>query len=498
MGATIMLMRDFALIHVNGVRREIRGRETLMMLAEWLRKEAGLSGTKIVCAEGDCGACTVLRAFPRPGADVVVGAPLQFEAMNSCIATVAQMDGAHIVTVEGMQCGSDLSPAQEAMCACHGSQCGYCTPGFVMAISGMLEKHAHADERTATNYLTGNLCRCTGYAPIVQAALTVRATEQHSVGGRYSSSIAVAESATITKQSMRTHHDGVEVFAPVTLREAVTFAALHPGFRVIGAATDLGVQVNKGKPLPTALLSLHLVPELYETKVTRAGVSFGARVPLADVRRVSEDVAPEFARFLNLFASPQIKNVATLVGNIANASPIGDTLPFLLIAGGTVRVAGRPGGTGPVRKRSIRMTELYVGYKKLALEPGEIITHVSFDRTPSREILRLCKVSQRKDLDISAVSGAFAVTLSGGRRGKVAPSVVSARIAYGGVAATPIRMPEAEQAFCGELSSERIEAVAQLIAGSIAPISDVRGSGAYRRVTAANIFRRFGNEVLRG
>jgi xanthine dehydrogenase small subunit len=221
-------------------------------------------------------------------------------------------------------------------------------------------------------------------------------------------------------------------------------------------------------------------------------------VTLAEVRRVSENVAPEFARFLNLFASPQIKNVATLVGNIANASPIGDTLPFLLIAGGTVHVAGRPSGKGPIRKRAIAMTDLYLGYKQLALEPGEIITHVSFQRTPSREILRLSKVSQRKDLDISAVSGAFAVTLSAGRRGKAAPCVASARIAYGGVAATPVRMPDAEQALCGVLTPERIESVAQLIAASIAPISDVRGSGAYRRVAAANIFRRFGHEVLGG
>ena len=131
-------MRDYALIHVNGVRREIRGREALMMLAEWLRKEAGLSGTKIVCAEGDCGACTVLRAFPRPGAAFAAGAAFEYEAMTSCIATVAQMDGAHIVTVEGMQCGNELSPAQHAMRTCHASQCGYCTPGFVMALSGML------------------------------------------------------------------------------------------------------------------------------------------------------------------------------------------------------------------------------------------------------------------------------------------------------------------------------------------------------------------------
>ena len=206
------------------------------------------------------------------------------------------------------------------------------------------------------------------------------------------------------------------------------------------------------------------------------------------------DSAPEFSRFLNLFASPQIKNVATLVGNIANASPIGDTLPFLLIAGGTVHLASRPGGKGPVKKRAVPMTAFYLGYKKLAMEPGEIITHVSFDKTPPREFLRLYKVSQRKDLDISAVSGAFALTTSG--RG-LARVVTSARIAFGGVAATPVRVPAAEAALQGTvLSPDLIETVAQLIAGALTPLSDARATAAYRRVLAANLFRRYGQEVL--
>ncbi len=488
-------MRDFALIHLNGVRREIRGREALMMVGEWLRKEAGLPGTKVVCAEGDCGACTVLRAFVPPGASATD--TLQFEMMNSCITTVAQMDGSHIVTVEGMQCGGELSPAQEAMRNCHASQCGYCTPGFVMAMSGMLERHDHADARTAANYLTGNLCRCTGYAPIIDAALTVRATERHSVARRYSNAQQVEETCATIKEPMCIEHDGVKIFAPTLLRHALTFAAANPGSTVLGAATDLGVQVNKGRPLPTALMSLHLVGELYESKVTRTQASFGARVTLAVVRRIAESVAAEFAQFLNLFASPQIKNVATLVGNVANASPIGDTLPFLLIAGGQVHLASRPGGKGAIRRRTVAMTELYVGYKKLAIEAGEIITHVTFDRTKPREYVRLYKVSKRRDLDISTVSGAFVVTLGPKRRG-AARSVSSARIAYGGIAATPIRLFDAESALCGEVTAERIESVAELIAKAITPISDARASAAYRRVTAAQLFRRFASEVLSG
>ncbi|MEI6272138.1 MAG: FAD binding domain-containing protein [Phycisphaerae bacterium] len=558
-------MRDFALIYLNGVRREIRGREALMMLADWLRKEAGLTGTKIVCAEGDCGSCTVLRAFPdlaalahvdvgvpsgvKVGANVgaIVGAdhatrsaPLEFEAMNSCIVTVAQMDGSHIVTVEGMQCGDELSPAQVAMKQCHASQCGYCTPGFVMAISAMLEKHGdangtrangasdsgartnvashdgavaaqHIDAKMAANYLTGNLCRCTGYAPIVEAALTVRATEKHSVAGRYSNPAAIADALNTATKSLLIEHDGIKLFAPVSLREAVTFAAQNPGFKVVGAATDMGVQTNKGKPLPRALLSLHLIRDLYQAKQSRSGIIVGARVTLAQLRRLCETSAPELASFLNLFGSPQIKNVATLVGNIANASPIGDTLPFLLIADAVVHVASRPGGKGPTHKRNIKFTDLYVGYKKLALTPEEIITHVSFNATDSKELLRLYKVSQRKDMDISAISGAFSLTLAGrakhsnfsndlqsiaARKTKSPPRVVSARIAYGGVAATPIRMPEIEAALVGEFTMEKAQVVAHMIASAITPLSDVRGSAAYRRVTAAKLFMRYASEVL--
>ena len=558
-------MRDFVLIYLNGVRREIRGREALMMLADWLRKEAGLTGTKIVCAEGDCGSCTVLRAFPdlagqpnfKVGANVGVQGgvkvvenvggvrathidPLEFEAMNSCIVTVAQMDGSHIVTVEGMQCGDELSPAQVAMKQCHASQCGYCTPGFVMAISAMLEKHGdangartnvagdsggraniashggavaaqHIDAKMAANYLTGNLCRCTGYAPIVEAALTVRATEKHSVAGRYSNPAAITDALNTATKSLLIEHDGVKLFAPVSLREAVTFAAQNPGFKVLAAATDMGVQTNKGKPLPRVMLSLHLVNELYQAKQSRSGIVVGARVTLAQLRRLCETTAPELASFLNLFGSPQIKNVATLVGNIANASPIGDTLPFLLIADAVVHVTSRPGGKGPIHKRNIEFTDLYVGYKKLALTPEEIITHVSFNATDSKELLRLYKVSQRKDMDISAISGAFSLTLAGrakhsnssndlqslaARKTKSLPRVVSARIAFGGVAATPIRMPEIEAALVGEFTMEKAQVVAHMIASAITPLSDVRGSAAYRRVTAAKLFMRYASEVL--
>ncbi len=497
-------MRDYSLIYLNGQRREVRGREALMMTAEWLRKEAGLTGTKIVCAEGDCGACTVLRCFPADRADETTiaadpGAPqvdsdLRFEALNSCIATVAQLDGSHLVTVEGVPCRGQLSPAQKAMQECHGSQCGYCTPGFVMALTGMLERHDQVDSKTANNYLTGNLCRCTGYQPILDAAVSARASADHSIAGRYLAPLATADLREALQQPMMIEHDGVKFYAPVKLRDALAFMAENPDARVMAASTDIGVQVNKGRPLPRAILSLHQIKELYSVRKNRVGIKVGARVTLSRLRREVEGLNPEFSRFLNIFASPQIKNVATLTGNIANASPIGDTLPFLLVSGGMVHLASRPGGKGPVVKREVPMTEFYLGYKNLARRPDEIITHVSFDRTGEKEFLRLYKVSQRKDLDISAVSGAFVFKLSGHAQSR---RIESARIAYGGVAATPVRIRSAEEALRGcELSKQKMEEVANLIASSLEPLSDVRGSASYRRVLAANLFRRYGDEVL--
>ena len=489
-------MRDHALLHVNGVAREVRGRDAFMMLAEWLRKELGLPGTKIVCAEGDCGACTVLRAFDPPGSSFPE-AP--FEAMNSCIAIVAAMDGAHVVTVEGMESEGELAPAQAAMRRCHGSQCGFCTPGFVMALSGMVEQHAGEpiDRRVAANHLTGNLCRCTGYEPILEAACSLRTSEAHRVGPRYGTLDRRARARSAMESGFEVEHDGLRFAAPTSLEEACGFAAANPGFRVVGASTDLGVPINKGRPMPETLLSLHLIPELYEARADDSRVSVGARVPLSRLRHLCADAAPEFARFLDLFASPQIKNVATLVGNIATGSPIGDTLPFLLVAGGAVGVASLGEGDGGLKRREIPMTELYRGYRQLSLAPGELITHVTFDRLGSDRFLRLYKVSQRKDLDISTVSAAFSVKLDRAGGGG-AVGVSAARLALGGVAATPIRLPAVEEAMVGTLDAARIESLAELVAGSIRPLSDVRGSAAYRSVLAANLFRRFGRELLDG
>lgn len=482
-------MRDYALIYLNGTRREIRGPEALLMLADWLRKEAGLTGTKIVCAEGDCGACTVLRALPSSEKS-----PLKFEAMNSCIATVAQMDGSHIVTVEGIQNGSDLSPVQKAMRECHGSQCGFCTPGFVMALSGALEHHQTLDEKTACNYLTGNLCRCTGYQPIIQAAIQAKAQDSHSVSKRYSKPAGILDLLNHRKQSLKLVSEKTLFFAPASLEEALQFVAENSGVRILGAATDIGVQLNKGKALPQFLLSLHLIPSLYEVEQLPDCFTVGARVTLSQLRRKIGKNQTEFARFLDLFASPQIKNVATLVGNIATGSPIGDTLPFLLVSEGEVCVAKWDLKRKAIVQRTVPFEKLYLGYRKLALEVDEVITHVTFRNPAPDQHLRIYKVSQRKDLDISTVSGAFSFRIqTSGKQKKIA----QAKIALGGVAATPIRLSAIESQLTGkEITPELLSETAVQIGQSVKPLSDLRGTADYRRVLAQNLFKKYSLEVL--
>jgi len=484
-------MRDYALIYLNGTRKEVRGPEALSMTAEWLRKEVGLTGTKIVCAEGDCGACSILRSFPTSK-----NPEPAFEAMNSCIALVAQLDGSFLVTVEGIQEGGELSPAQKAMKECHGSQCGYCTPGFVVALTGALEKHEALDAKTACNYLTGNLCRCTGYQPIIEAAVKAKKNPNQSIFKRYFKQDQSLELQKAQRSSLGIETAQATFLAPATLLEAVQFAQENPGFKVLGAATDLGVQTNKGKPLPQALLSLHLIPELYEIKAEGKTLVLGARVSFAKVRRAVEKRNPEFGKFLDLFASPQIKNVATLVGNIANASPIGDSLPFLLVSGGKVRTAKLSKDKKGIETREIPMTELYLGYKKLSLEAGEIITHVSFEATSSHEVLKLYKVSQRKDLDISTVSAAFSLKTK--KEGKKI-FIEEAKLAFGGVAATPIRFSQAEKVLNqSEFNRSKAEETLRVIQKELKPLDDLRGSASYRKVLAANLFKKYADEVLHG
>ncbi len=485
--------RNYVCLFLNGEEVQIAGSDAFLMLSEWLRKRRGLTGTKIVCAEGDCGACSVFRAFGGKGGD------RQLVPVNSCITTVAQVDGCSIVTVEGLALQGEQSPVQKAMTACHGSQCGFCTPGFVVAMTSLFEgPDADKDKsrQRGLNSLTGNLCRCTGYLPIVQAAESVQWDPKFDLAPRWFNKTIQKRLGEVTRTGVELSADEKSFVAPVTLSDALRAMSRKSKIRprVLAAGTDLGVQSNKGRLGSQTFVSLHLIEELHQMKLHKGRLHVGARVTLEKLRLRCKEVAPEFAGLLNLFASPQIKNVATLIGNVANGSPIGDTLPWLMVSDAVVHTARLV--SGRVKRRKIPFTELYKGYREMDLHVGEIITHIDMALPGKRSFTRALKASQRKDLDISAVGAACWMdlqTLSNGTR-----RIKECRLSFGGVAAIPLRMRSVERMFEGAtlpVLSELKDEIHSKLQDEIEPISDVRGTAAWRRWLAASFVDRICAEV---
>ena len=481
-------IRSIAVFYLNGKRQEVQADQAGMMLSDYLRYEKSLTGTKVVCAEGDCGACSVLKMNEHQ----------QYIPMNSCIATVAQMDGSSIVTVDALsknnsEVKEELSPVQKAMVDCHGSQCGFCTPGFVVAITGAIEnkicnqksKSKKLTSEEAKNALTGNLCRCTGYQPIIHAATTIDFKKCEPIQKRFYSKSQALDLKKIKSTSLLIQNNQFTYFAPKSLKEAVQFISKNKTARLVSGSTDLGVLSNKGKIKLEKLLSLHLIPELFTLKKIKSNrVSVGAKVTLTELRTFLKPIIPEFSNFLDLFASPQIKNVATLIGNVGNASPIADTPPFLLVSNAVVHTIGIKG------KRSIKLDEFYLDYRKTALKQGEIITSIDFEIPKKGNSLALYKTSQRKDLDISIVNAAFFVEWLPKKSG-----IKEIRISMGGVAATPLRLKKTEKLLKSEkLSDSLLEKAVLSIHSEMNPLSDLRSSSSYRRVVVENLFKKFMRE----
>jgi len=448
--------RDHIRLLVNGKEHRIGGTKAFLTLGNWLRGFA--TGTKLVCEEGDCGACTVL--LRRNGGD--------FQPVNSCILLLAQLDGACIVTVEGL----GMNAVQQSMVACHGAQCGYCTPGFVVAMTALFEKCDRVDEKQVRDGLTGNLCRCTGYEPIIKAALDVDGAAMPKIRERYPQTLDARDPVRIGS-----------FFAPATLADAIRFKGQNPGCTIVQGATDVGVWINKRNFTAPAMLSLAKIPGLDELAVDgRDGdaVVCGANVTLAAFESFIETRIPELFGILNIFGSPQIRNAGTLAGNVANGSPIGDTLPYLFVSGAELELNGGA--------RRVAVSDFYLGYKKFDLRADEIITRV---RVPIvRDTLKLYKVSRRKDLDISAFTAAIRLRTTDGH-------INAATIAYGGVAPTVIRLPRTEAFLAGKpLVLGTFEEAGRIARGEVAPISDVRGSADYRAQLAENILPKFWYEVF--
>ncbi len=454
-------MRDYIVLNINGKTHRIEGDAAFQTLANYLRQDVGATGTKIVCEEGDCGACTVLT---RRAADA------DYRPVNSCILNLAQLDGSSIVTVEGLsETKTVLHPVQEAMVQCHGAQCGYCTPGFVMAMAGMFEVCDRVNEKQIRDGLTGNLCRCTGYEPIIKAALSVDGASAAKMRDRYPELPDAGDSVTVGR-----------FCAPATLDEAISFKRGHPGCTIVQGGTDVGVWVNKRNYAAPAMLSLSKIASLNELREEDGVIVVGANTTLADFETFITGRIPQLAGIMAIFGSPQIKNAGTLVGNIANGSPIGDTLPYLFVAGAMLELNDGA--------RSVPIDRFYLGYRKFDLHPDEIITRVRISIV--HDTLKLYKVSRRKDLDISAFTAAIRLAMTGDR-------IDRAGIAYGGVAPTVIRLPRTEAFLAGKSATlDTFEHAGRIARDEIKPISDVRGSADYRLQLAENIMAKFWYEVF--
>jgi xanthine dehydrogenase small subunit len=355
------------------------------------------------------------------------------------------------------------------MVQCHGAQCGYCTPGFVVAMAGMFEVCDRVNEKQIRDGLTGNLCRCTGYEPIIKAALAVDGSTSMKMRDRY--------------PALPDAHDSVAVgnfSAPATLDEAIAFKRQHPGCTIVQGGTDVGVWINKRNYAAPAMLSLAKIASLNDLREEDGAIVVGANTSLADFETFIADRIPELAKILAIFGSPQIKNAGTLIGNIANGSPIGDTLPYLFVAGAVLEMNDGA--------RTVPIDRFYLGYRKFDLQPDEIITRVRIGIV--RDTLKLYKVSRRKDLDISAFTAAIRLAMTGDR-------IDRAGIAYGGVAPTVIRLPRTEAFLAGKSATlDTFEHAGRIARDEIKPISDVRGSADYRLQLAENIMAKFWYEVF--
>lgn len=448
-------MRDAIHFRLGAEDRALRNVDPTMTVLEYLRGQEHLCGTKEGCAEGDCGACTV----------VLVDAEGLHQAVNACVLFVPALDGRQLLTVEHVaDAGGALHPVQQALVNRHGSQCGFCTPGFVMSLYA-LRTEANSDRAAINEALAGNLCRCTGYRPIVEAAIDVCSGQQ----ARLPVSLPATEGCLVLSCGDK------RSFSPRTVDELAGLLMDNPHATIVAGGTDVGLWVTKQHRKLPVTVSLDAVTDLRMITQTADALRIGAGATYQEVLPLLEQHFPDFGALIRRIGSRQIRNRGTIGGNIANASPIGDSPPALLALDASVIL--RRGDT----RRTVALDAFFTGYRQTVLEPGEFIERIDVPLLREGELFRCYKVSKRFDQDISAVCAAFRVRLDGG-------TVADIRIGFGGMAATPIRPRAVEEALIGRPWTEATIQLAQDVAdGTMSPLSDMRASSAYRRIIARNL-----------
>lgn len=435
-------------------------------LLDHLRYRMRLTGTKEGCSEGDCGACTVIVGDLAPAGDAVT-----WRAVNACILFLPAIDGKAVLTIESLAAGGALNPLQACMAANGSSQCGFCTPGFMMSLHAR-SIGAVGHDLPVADVISGNLCRCTGYGPIIEAG-------EAAVPVARDDEALVAALQKLADDDMRSGIFGDRRwFAPRTADELVGLMAANPDARIVAGATDVGLWVTKGLRTIDTLIFIGDIAELQTIAETPEGLTIGAGVRHADAHAALARLHPDLGELARRFAGLQVRNAGTVGGNIANGSPIGDWPPAFIALGAelTLRSAGG--------RRTMPLEAYFIDYGKQDRQPGEFVESITLPRPDHADIIHIAKLSRRFDSDISAVCGALRLTVRDGR-------IAAARVAFGGMAATPRRAPACEGALTGQpFSRVTIDAAAAALRTDFTPLSDVRGSADYRLEAAANLLLR--------